>query len=176
MLKGETIGLRTVLEADLDELYRIYLDIDNRGDFYPRHVAAQPAFRRRFAETGFWGADEGQLLIVDDDDRRIGHVSFDKLTGDVPDFELGYRLYDAADRGKGYTTEAVSLLVRYLFENGFMNRMRLTIHSDNVASRRVAEKCGFTLEGTARQGWYGRGRWHDVVIYTIIRDDLARVP
>jgi hypothetical protein len=32
--------------------------------------------------------------------------------------------------------------VRYLFENGFMNRIRLTIHSDNVASRRVAEKCG----------------------------------
>lgn len=79
------------------------------------------------------------MLIVDDDDRRIGHVSFEKLTGDVPDFEVGYRLYDARDHGKGYTTEAVGLLVRYLFENGHMYRIRLTIHADNAASRRVAE-------------------------------------
>lgn len=173
MLNGETIGLRTVLASDVDELYRIGVEIDNRGDFYPRHVQSEPAFRRRFTETGFWTADEGQLLIVDAADRRIGHVSYEKLTGDVQDFELGYRLYDANDRGKGYTTEAVALLVRYLFENGHMNRMRLTIHTDNVASRRVAEKCGFTLEATARQGWYSRGRWHDVVVYTLIRDDLA---
>jgi RimJ/RimL family protein N-acetyltransferase len=39
------------------------------------------------------------------------------------------------------------------------------IHPDNADSVRVAERCGFTLEGRIRQGWFHRGSWHDVLVY-----------
>lgn len=53
-----------------------------------------------------------------------------------------------------------------------VNRIRLVIHPGNTASRRLAEKCGFRHEGTARGAWYNKGRHHDVEIYAILHDDV----
>lgn len=69
-------------------------------------------------------------------------------------------------------TEAVNMMVRYLFETRRVNRIRLVIHTDNLASRRLAEKCGFRHEGTARGAWYHRGAHRDVEIYAILHDDV----
>jgi RimJ/RimL family protein N-acetyltransferase len=46
------------------------------------------------------------------------------------------------------------------------------IHPDNDASQRVAEKCGFTLEGTMRKAWFHRGRHQDVQVWSILRDEV----
>lgn len=48
MLKGKSITLRPVRDTDLDPLYRYHLDIDNRGEFYPRGVLSQPDFQKQF--------------------------------------------------------------------------------------------------------------------------------
>ncbi len=42
---------------------------------------------------------------------------------------------------------------------------------ENAASRRIAEKCGFVLEGTARGAFYNDGRNQDVLIYSLLRTD-----
>ena len=66
MLKGRSITLRPVLESDLDLFYENYLDIENRGDYYPQGIMSQAVVKKRFAETGFWEKDEGSLLICDE--------------------------------------------------------------------------------------------------------------
>ena len=172
MLKGKSITLRPVRDTDLDQLYAYHLDIDNRGDYFPRGVLAQPAFRKEFEETGFWSKEEGMLAIVSADDDILGHIEFFKTVNYLDEFELSYVVYAAEQRGKGVATEAIHLLVRYLFETKRMNRIRLVIHPDNAASRRLAEKCGFRHEGTARGAWYNKGRHQDVEIYAILHDDV----
>ena len=172
MLHGKLIRLRPVRESDLDQLYSYHLDIDNRGDYFPRGVLAEPAFKRQFQETGFWGQDDGMLLIVSLDDEILGHIEFFKTVNYLDEYELSYQVYAADQRGKGVATEAVNLLVRYLFETKRMNRIRLVIHPDNLASRRLAEKCGFQHEGTARGAWYNQGNHQDVEIYAILHRDV----
>lgn len=172
MLHGNSIRLRPVRENDLDQLYSFHLDIDNRGDFFPRGVLAEPAFRRQFQETGFWSKDEGMLVIVSQQEEILGHIEFFKTVNYLDEFELSYQVYATEQRGKGVATEALNLLVRYLFETRQVNRIRLVIHPQNLASRRLAEKCGFKHEGTARGAWYNRGRHQDVEIYAILHDDV----
>ena len=172
MLKGRSITLRPVRDTDLDQLYRYHLDLDNRGDFYPRGVLSQPAFQKQFQETGFWGKDEGTLLIVSPSDEILGHIEFFKTVNYLDEYEIAYQVYMPEQRGKGLMTEAVDLLVRYLFETKRVNRIRLVIHPDNLASRRLAEKCGFRHEGTARGAWYHKGAHQDVEIYAILHDDV----
>jgi RimJ/RimL family protein N-acetyltransferase len=150
MLKGKSITLRPVREADIEQLYAFHLDIDNRGDYFPRSVLSQPAFRTEFQETGFWSKEDGMLVIVSPTDEILGHIEFFKTVNYLDEYELSYVVYPAEQRGKGVATEAVNLLVRYLFETKRMNRIRLVIHPGNRASRRLAEKCGFQHEGTAR--------------------------
>lgn len=172
MLKGKTTTLRPVREAELDQLYAYHVDIDNRGDFFPRGVLAEPAFRKQFQETGFWGKDDGMLVMVSPQAEIIGHIEFFKTVNYLDEYELSYQIYATGQRGKGVTTEAVQLLVRYLFENKRVNRIRLIMHPDNVASRRLADKCGFRHEGTARGAWYHRGSHQDVEVYAILHDDV----
>lgn len=131
------------------------------------------AFEKAFAESGLWTHQKGTFAITDKADRVIGNVSWGQLNGDVPDIELGYRLNSPADSGKGIVTEALGLMTEWLFATQPQaNRLSLTIHVDNLASLRVAEKCGFIREATFREAWYNRGHWHDVAISNITRREF----
>ena len=68
-------------------------------------------------------------------------------------------------------TEAVQLLTDYLFATKKVNRIHLVIVPENAASRRIAEKWGFTFEGTVRGAFFNDGRSQDVVLYSLLRDD-----
>jgi RimJ/RimL family protein N-acetyltransferase len=172
VLSGERIRLRPVTAGDIDELWRRHIEIDNRGEFYPRGIVGETTFRKRFDDNGLWSRDEGTLLIVDPGDAIVGHIEFFRTVSYLDEMELSYQLYERAADGKGYVSEAVRLLVRYLFETRPLSRIRLVIHPDNGASQRVAQKCGFTLEGTMRQAWFHRGRHHDVQVWSILRDEV----
>jgi RimJ/RimL family protein N-acetyltransferase len=161
-----------VLETDLDQYYAYYLDIVNRGDYYPHGIVSEATFKKKFHETGYWERDEGTLLIIGDAGQMIGYIEFFKTVNYLDEYEIGYLIFQPEHRGKGATTEALNLMVRYLFETKRMNRLRLIIHPDNAASRRVAEKCGFRHEGTARGAWFNKGKHQDVEVYAILRDEV----
>jgi RimJ/RimL family protein N-acetyltransferase len=173
MLKGEIIHLRLVREGDLDRLYQFHLDISNRGDYFPIGVQPEPAFKGAFQETGFWGDKEGLLLIVNEQDEILGHIEFYQTVAYLDELELSYQLYSTEHQGQGITTDAVKLMTRYLFDRKKFNRIRLIIHPDNAASKRVAEKCGYQFEGISRGAWFHRGRNHDVEVYARLRGDEA---
>jgi len=171
MLRGNVIRLRTVRESDLDRLYEFHQDIANRGDYYPIGVMAEPVFRRRFAETGFWENRDGMLVIVDHAGEILGHIEFFQTVNYLDELELAYHIYSRDHDGKGIATEALRLMTGYLLDRKKHNRIRLIIHPGNAASKRVAEKCGYTYEGIMRGAWFHRGRSHDVEVYAILRDE-----
>lgn len=171
MLRSDKIVLRPVRERDLAAFIEAHEDIANRGEFFPLGVRAEPVLRRQWAEDGFWERDEGTLLMWSPGEVMVGHIEFFKPVNYWDAYELSYQLYDQAHGGHGYTTEAVGLLVDYLFGTKKVSRIQLVIVPENTASRRVAEKCGFQLEGTARGAFYNHGRSVDVVMYSLLRDD-----
>jgi ribosomal-protein-alanine N-acetyltransferase len=171
VLRGRQITLRPVREADLDALYMAHADIKNRGAFFPLGVRSEPAFRREFGESGFWQKEEGTLLIIAPGGEMAGHVEFFKAVSYWDAFELSYQLYDDRFAGQGWVTEAVQLTIDYIFNAKKHNRIQLVIVPENGASKRIAEKCGFQLEGTARGAFFNGGRNQDVLIYSLLRDD-----
>jgi [ribosomal protein S5]-alanine N-acetyltransferase len=172
MLSGNSIRLRPVREPDLEELYSRHIEILNRGKFFPMGFVSESEFHRHFQNNGFWTKEEGMLLILNNAESILGHIEFFRTVNYLDELELSYQVYEQAIRGQGYATEAVNLMVRYLFSHQKMNRIRLIIHPDNCASRRVAEKCGFVHEGTARGAWYHQGSPRDVEVYAILRDEV----
>ncbi|WP_328991588.1 GNAT family N-acetyltransferase [Kribbella sp. NBC_01245] len=171
MLNGDKIVLRPVRERDLTAFIDAHVEVANRGEFFPLGVLPEPVLRRRYAENGFWERDEGTLLIWSRDDAMVGHIEFFRPINYWDAYELSYQLYDQTHAGHGYTTEAVCLLVDYLFGAKKVNRIQLVIVPENTASLRVADKCGFQLEGTARGAFFNGGRSVDVHIYSLLRDD-----
>ena len=80
----------------------------------------------------------------------IGKGGFHTINWEIPKFEIGYWVRTSMG-GRGYCTEAVNALVA--FSKQQLGAKRLEICSDprNEKSRRVAERCGFALEGILRR-------------------------
>jgi [ribosomal protein S5]-alanine N-acetyltransferase len=171
VLQGAKVLLRPVLSDDLDDLYAAHRTIANRGRFFPLGVQSESDFRRAHAETGFWQREDGTLLIIGEDGDMAGHIQFFRPVSYWDAWELSYQLYDDRFAGRGYVTEAVQLMVDYLFGAKQTHRIHLVIVPENAASRRIAEKCGFTLEGTVRGAFFNEGRNQDVLLYGLVRTD-----
>ena len=110
--------------------------------------------------------EETTLAVVDEASGRVlGGIGM-RWTEDV--VEIGY--WARADaRGRGVTTRALLLVTGLAFEQG-AGRVQLRADVENVASRRVAEKAGFTAEGVLREvHWNPRlGRRQSWVMYSIL--------
>ena len=172
MLNGDLIQLRLVREQDLGELYELMTDLESRGAHFPLGVQSETALRAAFAKNGFWDKEEGMLLMVAGDE-IVGEIEYFPITHYLVGYELSYQLFGSRHAGKGYTSEAVNLLTRYLFGRKRVNRMQLNIHPDNAASRRVAAKCGFTFEGVMRGAWFHGGEFQDLEIWSLLRGETA---
>jgi len=72
------------------------------------------------------------------------------LRRDIRRFHISYWTRSSLT-GRGYATEAVTALSRWLFEEWQANRIDSGCAKDNVASRRVLEKVGYTMEGVAKK-------------------------
>lgn len=86
--------------------------------------------------------------------------------------QLGYDV-GPEYRGRGYMTEAVQAVIRFMLTQAQANRVFSSVRAGNVASRRVCEKAGMHLEGVMRQHYARQdGGYDDVCIYGIIKADL----
>ena len=171
MLAGVSVTLRQIREVDLDAMYDAHTNIRNRGAYFPLGVLSQTAFRAEFAEHGFWQKTQGMLVIESPEGEIVGHIEFFRPVSYWDAFELSYQLYRDQYAGRGFATEAVRLLVDYLFGVKKEHRIQLVIVGENVASRRIAANCGFTLEGTVRGAFFNDGRNQDVLLYSLLRTD-----
>ncbi|EYR62020.1 ribosomal protein acetyltransferase [Actinotalea ferrariae CF5-4] len=171
MLAGASVTLRQVRDADVDVLYDAHADIRNRGPYFPLGVMSQTEFRGEFAQHGFWQKAEGMLVIESPEGEIAGHIEFFRPVSYWDAFELSYQLYADQHAGRGFVTEAVQLLVDYLFATKKEHRIHLVIVPENSASRRIAEKCGFVPEGTVRGAFFNDGRNQDVLLYSLLRTD-----
>lgn len=91
----------------------------------------------------------------------IGQISMGGIIlGALRGAHIGYWI-DRAFAGRGYTTEAVKLLTEYGFSVLALHRIEINLRPENAASRRVAEKAGYTLEGERPRYLHIDGDWRD---------------
>ena len=99
----------------------------------------------------------------------IGSVSLHVIDS-APDgahYGLGY--FIRPDRwNQGFGTEAARAALAFIFGANAW-RVSASCVADNLASRRVLEKCGMTQEGLLRAHTWHDGQWKDCAVYAILR-------
>jgi ribosomal-protein-alanine N-acetyltransferase len=175
MLVGQRVILRPFRRSDLDGLYELASDVREKGPFWPLGCISEPRWLRQFEENSWWSGEFKILLITDLDGRRLGHINVYKASHSYDGWELGYRIYKPEDRGKGHMTEAIRLATAYLFDAEPIERVQILVDPGNAASRAVAERCGYSIEGTLRRAHFDRREFIDLVIYSIVRGEGKRL-
>ncbi|MEO7995111.1 MAG: GNAT family N-acetyltransferase [bacterium] len=100
----------------------------------------------------------------------IGTVAIKDVRWRMRYGEIAYGL-GAEYHGRGYGTESVRLLVGKIFAESRLERLFAFIAAENIASRRIVEKLGFTHEGTMRKHFVIDGTRTDEAIYGLLRGE-----
>ena len=127
----------------------------------------------RTARAAFLTRADLSMLMVVCDGTVIGGTGLHRMNWDVPQFEIGYWVRRTHE-GQGYVSEAVRGLARFAL--GTLAAQRVEIHCShrNTRSQRVAERCGFVLDGRLRN--HGRepsGELRDMLVYSLVPTDAA---
>jgi RimJ/RimL family protein N-acetyltransferase len=171
-LRTKRLVLRAYLPADAPALLAYSTDpVVSAWD--PEEVAdladAAELVRRRTQWSG--GKSAAWALADPDDDRLLGGVGLHSIDPQNAAAEIGYGVVPEA-RGRGLAAEAVRAVTEWAFATLPLSRIRLLHAVENPASCRVAQRCGFALEGTLRQAYrYGDGQLHDEHLHARLATD-----
>ena len=164
MLEGKLVNLRIVEREDLPFL----LEWNNHPEFYGGNLPLIQQSKTDLEKNFDKSPPEAKMLFVEKKDgTKIGVITH-FLTGQL--WEIGY-VMTTEERGKGYCSEAVKIMVDYLFLSKEMVRIQAATDTRNIASQKVLEKAGFKKEGTMRKSAFFRGKWRDWFLYSILREE-----
>ena len=141
----------------------------------PEASSGYHRFESRLAASGRFV--DGQIeFAIAVDDRLIGDVQARAPERAFPPdvYELGIAIYEEADRGKGYGSEAIAVLLDYLFGELGAARVQAGTALWNEAARRMFERLGFREEGVMRAFMPADGSRDDYVLTAITRADRWR--
>jgi len=137
------------------------------------HLSSR-AFRNRVAwseRTIRQGEAVPLLLIRREDEDVIGGVTLSNIRRQPAEAgTLGYWTGERHAR-QGYMTEALNALRDYTFAVVELSRLEAACLPDNLASRRLLERCQFKYEGVAQAYLQIDGRWRNHVLYACLRAD-----
>jgi RimJ/RimL family protein N-acetyltransferase len=85
--------------------------------------------------------------------------------------EIGIMIGEKSYRDQGYGTETMQLLIDYGFGTLNLHRIWLQVYAKNKRGIRTYEKAGFQYEGKFRDGHYQHGRYYDVHLMSVLRDE-----
>ena len=119
------------------------------------HTLETAEARCRQCEVNFLARTDLPYVMVERDaqgqeGRMLGSVGLHRTDWQLPRTEVGYWVRPSAG-GRGHAAEGVRLLAGWALRELGAQRVELVTDELNTASRRVAERCGFTLEGIHRQ-------------------------
>ena len=115
-------------------------------------------------------ARESFAVIDEADGRALGIAGAPKIDHEARTAELGYLIAPSA-RGRGVATQALALLTEWGLGELAALRLELLISDQNHASREVAIRCGYHLEGILRSLHLKEGVRGDTEIWSRLPTD-----
>ena len=167
-LEGETVRVEPVDPArHAAQLYAVSAGADSIWDYLPYGPFAGVAEFTEWLQTRAASNDPLFFAIID---REVGEArgmaSLLRMTPEHGVIEIGHIWFAPALQRTRGATEAIYLLSRYAFELG-NRRYEWKCNALNQASRRAAERFGFTYEGVFRQHMVVKGHNRDTAWYSM---------
>lgn len=151
------------------EFFQKYSPIKDK-DYYTLDI--QNKFIRDMIKQKEKGSEYCFGIYIKDNGMLVGDVNLFHILREEPlqSCLIGYSL-DKQFNGNGYATEAVSLAVRYAFDELKLHRIEAGAMPSNIGLMRVLEKAGFSKEGIAQKSVKINGKWEDHQIFAMLSDN-----
>jgi len=169
MLEGKLVRLRAPERGDLPVFVRWINDPE-----VTEFLQFEPPMSIEDEEIWFQHMVQSKdrtFAIETKDGRLIGNIGLMGLDLRNRKTEVGIMIGEKDMWSQGYGSDAMLVLLRYLFEEMNINRVGLYADVSNHRALRSYEKCGFSREGVVRQYRFKDGRYLDSVLMSMLQEE-----
>jgi RimJ/RimL family protein N-acetyltransferase len=174
-MQGELIRLRGFEKSDADAMLRWASDEDVVRWHGPPNWPATRAQQDRYIERATAADSADKAFAIETlDGTLVGDCGLRKIDWKSRKAEFFITIGEKQFWDKGFGADTLKLIVRLAFDKMNLNRVWLTVLVDNPRAVRCYEKCGFAREGLLGQESFVDGKYRDVLIMAILREDYER--
>lgn len=176
MYKGKLVRLREYKQSDVELAYKYMNDLDvalnlNIGIPYPMTLEKEQQWFDMQKENN----DIYNFAIETlEDGIYIGGCGINKYDWKNGTAEVGIFIGNQQFRSKGYGTDAMGVLIDFIFSQTNINRIQLSTFSFNERAYKSYLKCGFKDEGRLRQKIFRNGKYHDEILMGLLREEYKK--
>jgi len=172
--QGERVCLRAIEPSDAEVFFRWNLDSERARylEFLwpPTSMASVRAMAEESSRRKLEG-DAFQWVITDRAGTPVGTIDTHHCDARTGTFRYGVDVA-CEERGKGYASEAIWMVLRYYFHELRYQKVTIAVHGDNLPSIRLHEKLGFQREGTLRRMVFTGGHYCDLIYFGLTREEF----
>ncbi len=172
---GKNVVLRAIEKEDCVLIKEMFNDPEIEslvvGWAFPLSLFAQ----EKWLELHYNDNDAYRFVIDTKEDGAVGILTLTDIDWKNRRAVIGAKLALKNNRSKGYGTDAIIAVMRYVFDELGFHRLDASRLATNQVSKRLFEKCGFVEEGVKRDYVYKGGRYIDLVEAGILADEYYKL-
>ncbi|HAS79648.1 MAG TPA: N-acetyltransferase [Fusobacteriaceae bacterium] len=173
MYEGKLVRLREYRKGDIERAKEFLNDFEVRKNLQP--TIPYP-FTLEDEEKWYSGIsaikDTYTFALETLEDRYIGGCGINSIDWKNSKVVIGIFIGDKEYWSKGYGSDAINILVKFIFDEMNINKIALNVYSFNERAIKCYEKCGFKREGVLREELFRQGRYHDEILMSILKSEV----
>lgn len=171
ILETETIRVRALEPEDVDTLYK--WENDTSIWKVSNTIAPFSKYRlRQFIEEQRYDIFESKqmrlIIELKETSRPIGTIDLFDLDPYNRRAGVGILIYDHKDKGQGYASAALGILIRYCFLVLNLNQLYCNITANNTRSLTLFKSKGFTIIGLKKEWTKTTSDWQDEYMLQLV--------
>lgn len=172
ILNGKGFILRPIKMSDAQTFFEAETDKKSKKGFmsYPKNINEVRKSIKKQLKENKKKKPLSETFTIEVNNKPAGWINIHDLNKEYHEHkgEIGYCLHPEF-RGKGLTTKALKILIKYIFKKYNLKRLSATCRTFNKASAKTLEKTGFKLEGILRKNKCKEGKYLDDMIWAIVK-------
>lgn len=175
MLNGKNIRLRALAPDDAELLAQWWSDPEYMGPYYNILPFSRHMMETWIANSAHGPYNNSYLILSSETGEPMGTAGYANPFSDA--FGTHFRSLEPWAqihpdfRDRGVATQFGCLMINHLFNTRSVERIQATCVVENEVASSVAEKSGMHFEGICRRLIFLHGRYVDVRLYSIVRED-----
>jgi RimJ/RimL family protein N-acetyltransferase len=172
MFTGKKVRLREVRKEDAELINKlgneeeVFINLSTRLPM-PKPLQVEENWYQEYTKE--YNEDFIQFVIETLDGTVIGKCGTGHIDWKNSCVTIWIFIGNPENRSKGYGSDALSLLVNFIFREMNMNRVQLYVFAFNERAVTSYKKVGFVVEGVQKQELFRNGTYNDVYIMSILK-------
>src|SRR6478609_6878015 len=110
-------------------------------------------------------------ICTQGNDALVGVVNLTNIDWQNRNAEFSIMIGEKTSQGKGYGTEATTMMIKHCFENLNLHRLYLHVLDYNTKAIDMYKKVGFKEEGKLKQCIYKNNKYHDMLVMGLVQEN-----